>query len=100
MLQSYTSVLKAQSVCSVHRSILNKSQTRVTAEWILYSIVSYVMVECIGLFLPDIEVTEYHLTKKDLTPSARDMWDMAERSYSNMIGNQGKKSILSLFFPI
>ena len=86
-LNCYASIIRAQYIFLQSDSVINKSESRVIAEWSLRSTLSYVMTVSCNHFFPGIERTPYHPKKKDLHKKSQELWNLVETMYNKMIGN-------------
>lgn len=86
-LNVYVSLIKAQSIFNLYKSVGNKTESRHTAEWSIRSTIAYMMVVAATHFLPGVTPTKYHPKKKDLSPKSLQMWENVEKAYNKMLGN-------------
>ena len=87
-----TIIVKAQSIFNIRSNVINKTESWSVAEWSVRSTLAYTAVVASNHFIPGIARTIYHPKRKDLNKEALVLWELAERSYSKMLGNIDKKS--------
>ena len=87
-LNAYASIVKSQSIFNVHDNVLNKTQSRVIAEWSFRSTISFLMAILATHYIPDVSSTAVHTRRRDLSKEALQTLEMVERQYNKMIGNE------------
>ena len=98
-LNAYASVVKSQAVFNVHANILNKTQSRVIAEWSFRSTISYLMAILATHYIPDVSSNCGCTRRKDLSNEALETLKLVEKQYNKMIGNSGTPVQLTPVLP-
>ena len=89
-LNRYASLIKSLSIFNVHPSILNKTESHITAEWSKCSTIAYTMTMAVSHFIPDIEPTPFHPKREDISKYGLEMLKLVEENYNKLIGNPDK----------
>ena len=97
VLNSFVSTVKSQCIFNLFDNISNKTESRHVAEWSLRSTLCYTAIVACTHFIPSVESTTYHPKKRDLNKDAVQLWNLVEKAYNKMIGND---KIVETMVPI
>ena len=98
-LNHYVNVIKSQGIFTIHNTVSNKTQSRVVAEWLFQSTISYFCAVLASHYLPDIEPTIFHTKRKDMSREALETLVLVKSQYNKMIGNSDSKVRLTPVLP-
>ena len=89
-LYTYANMIMAQKTFNIYHSISRKTESRHAAEWSFRSAIAFAMTVGATHFLPDVEASPFHRTKKEVSDDGKELWDLVEQQYSKIYKRETK----------